>query len=173
MSHNQPIDAVKTAIEKVLPAAYLTGIVLVYIASAAVMSFLLYQPLLQVIQNTAGATIAAVLLCVSLQFMRFLIVFTDSLTAGANNSAFVIRLTSFVMVVLSILEVFQAAKAVQAATAIALSASALMFAGCVLELLFVSKLNKRDTETEAGSKIVARPLGNANALQAQIGNGQH
>jgi len=173
MSQHQPIDAVKSAIERILPSAYLTGIVLVYIASAAIMAFLLYQPLLQVIENTIGATIAAVLLCVSLQFMRFLIVFTDSLTAGANNSAFVIRLTSFVMVVLSILEVFQAAKAVQAATAIALSASALMFAGCVLELLFVSKLNKRDTETEAGSKIVARPLGNANALQPQIGNGQH
>lgn len=173
MSHNQPIDTVKAAIERILPAAYLAGIVLVYIASAAVMSFLLYQPLLQVIENTAGATIAAILLCVSLQFMRFLIVFTDSLTAGANNSAFVIRLTSFIMVILSIMEVFQAAKAVEAATAIALSASALMFAGCVLELLFVSKLNKRDTETEASSKGVARPLGSPNGLQPHNQNGQH
>lgn len=173
MSHIQPIDAVKSAIERILPTAYLTGIILVYVASAAVMAFLLYRPLLDVIENTAGAAIAAVLLCTSLQLMRFLIVFTDSLTKGANNSAFIIRLTSFVMVALSITEVFAACRAVEAATAIALSASALMFAGCVLELLFVAKLNKRDMETEQSSQPTTSKVGNGIAREVQNTNGQY
>lgn len=159
MSHStnyQPIDTVKAGIEKVLPTAYLIGIVLVYIASAAVMAFLLYPSFLKVIGSPEGAIIAAGLLCTSIQMMRFLIVFTDSLTKGANDSGAIIKAVSLLMLVLSIFEVFHAGKAIGAATAIALSTSALMVAGCVLELLFVAKLNRRDTELEQASQSTSQ-----------------
>lgn len=170
MSHNQdfqPIDAVKSSIEKVLPAAYLVGIVLVYVASAAVMAFLLYPSFLKIIGSAQGAMIAAGLLCTSIQLMRFLIVFTDSLTKGANDSGAIIKAVSFLMLVLSICEVLHAGKAIGAATAIALSTSALMVAGCILELLFVGKLNRRDTEVEQASQSTSQ----AASRQSQRPNG--
>lgn len=149
MSHVQPIDHVKKGIENILPTAYLVGIALVYIASATVMAFLLYHPFLAFIGSHVGALVASVLMCSAIQFMRFLIVFTDSLTAGKNDSKGVVWFVSLVMLVLSVLEVFYGVAAVNAAIAIGVSSSALMLAGCVLELLFVKKLNRRDLELEA------------------------
>lgn len=149
MSHVQPIDSVKRSIESFLPTAYLMGIAFVYIASAAVMTFLLYHPFLAFIDSSIGALIASILISTAIQFMRFLIVFTDSLTAGKNDSKGVVWLVSIVMLVLSIFEVYYGVAAIRAAVAIAVSSSSLMLAGCVLELLFVKKLNRRDLELEA------------------------
>lgn len=157
MSQPQPIDRVKSGLENVLPAAYLAGIALVYIASATVMSFLIYPPLLKVIGNSGGAIIAAVAVHVAIQFMRFLIVFTDSLTSGKNDSVFVVWMVSIAMLVISVIEVFVAVEVLGADKVIAVTCSSLMFAGCVLELLFVKKLNRRDLEIEAAtSKATAK-----------------
>lgn len=155
MSQTQPIDSVKRAIESVLPGGYIAGICFVYIASATVMSFLLYQPFFRVIHHEGGAMTAAIFLCVAIQFMRFLLVFTDSLTLGKNDSTAVVWFVSLGMLVLSVIEVFHATSAVQADTAVAVSCSSLMLAGCVLELLFVKKLNRRDTETEKASQATS------------------
>lgn len=152
MSQAQPIDTVKKAVESILPVAYMVGITLVYAASAVVMSFLLFPSFLKIIANPTGSTIAAVSICTAIQFMRFLIVFTDSLTAGRNDSVFIVRLTSFCMLLLGIVEVFSAVKAVGGSMVISVSCSSLMLAGCILELLFVAKLNKRDLELEAEAK---------------------
>lgn len=153
MSHTsistQPIDGVKKNIEKVLPTLYFVGIVAVYLSSAAVMCFLLYPPFLAVIGNSTGAAIAAASVPIGVQLMRFLIIFTDSLTAGRNDSKGLVHIVSFAMLIISIVEVWQAVYAIGAATAIAVSVSSLMLAGCVLELSFVRKLNRRDEETEA------------------------
>lgn len=169
MSHVQPIDSVKKGIENFLPTAYLVGIALVYIASATVMAFLLYHPFLAFIGSEVGAIIASVLMCGAIQFMRFLIVFTDSLTAGKNDSKGVVWFVSLVMLVLSVLEVFYGVAAVNAAIAIGVSSSALMLAGCVLELLFVKKLNRRDLEIEAEStKTPAKSSVIPDPLMAEI-----
>lgn len=151
MSQVQPIDSVKRAIESILPGSYIAGIGFVYIASATVMSFLLYQPFFRIIKHEGGTMTAVVFLCVAIQFMRFLLVFTDSLTSGINDSKVVVWFVSIAMLILSIVEVFHATAAVQADTAVAVSCSSLMLAGCVLELLFVKKLNRRDTEIEKAS----------------------
>jgi len=169
MSQTQPIDSVKRAIESVLPGGYIAGICFVYIASATVMSFLLYPSFFKVIGHEGGAMTASILLCVSIQFMRFLLVFTDSLTLGKNDSTAVVWFVSIGMLVLSVIEVFHATAAVQAAKAVAVSCSSLMLAGCVLELLFVKKLNRRDTETEKASQATSTGVVRAGQQQNSRG----
>lgn len=158
MSHTkenvQPIDGVKKGIEKALPILYFTGIIAVYVSSAAVMCLLLYAPFLSVVHSPAGATVAAVGVPLGVQLMRFLIIFTDSLTAGRNDSKGLVHIVSFAMLIISIVEVWQAVAAVGASSAIAISVSSLMLAGCVLELSFVRKLNRRDEETESEASTV-------------------
>lgn len=150
----QPIDGVKRGIEKALPVLYFFGIIAVYVSSAAVMCLLLYPPFFAVIGSPSGAGIAAVAVPLGVQLMRFLIIFTDSLTAGRNDSKGLVHIVSFAMLVISIVEVWQAVWAIGASSAIAISVSSLMLAGCVLELSFVRKLNRRDEETEAEAEAV-------------------
>lgn len=152
MSQKQKIDDVKKGIETFLPIAYLIGIAFVYMASATVMSFLLFPSFMLVIGDFNGALAAALSVSIGIQFMRFLIVFTDSLTTGKNDSQGVVWLVSIGMLIASIIEVFHAVDAVNAKMVIAVSCSSLMLAGCVLELLFVKKLNRRDLEIEAEAK---------------------
>lgn len=145
----QPIDHVKRGIEGVLPNSYMVGIMLVYVASALVMSFLLYPSFFAFIGHDIGAMVAVIAVSSAIQFMRFLIIFTDSLTAGKNDSGGIVKLVSLCMLVLSVIEVWHAVSAVGAAVVVAVTCSSLMLAGCVLELLFVKKLNRRDLELEA------------------------